>query len=410
MKWRLNLLWWIAAVLPAQTLPPGTLLLARTKAHLREEIAHLPDCSCLETIHRDYRPAGGRMRPLDTIRLEVLAAGNRELFASPGDRKFREGHPIEYAGSGVIGNGYFSLFLRDIATERGPSYEYRGVEPVDGRRLERYDYRLPQMISGHTISVNGVGGTVGMKGSFWVDAATFDLLRLEMHADEIPPNLPIAEADTSVTYARMKLGEREVLLPVNGEYRQLKFDGEESVNRIEFTHCRLFGAQSSIHFGAPGEAAPQAVREPQAELERALPAGLAVTIRLTAAVTDAMAVGEMVEGVVAGKVSYRGGVLIEDGAKVRGRVRRMDRPRDGEDYFVLGLEFTEIEGVGLRYRLWADLQDLDRATGVEMRLRNGGETIWLPDLPGVGCFFVRGRRVDLPKGFRMTWRTRAEGK
>src|ERR1035441_949250 len=34
-----------------QGLPPGTLLLARVKAHMREELARLPNCSCLETVH-----------------------------------------------------------------------------------------------------------------------------------------------------------------------------------------------------------------------------------------------------------------------------------------------------------------------------------------------------------------------
>jgi hypothetical protein len=53
----------------AQGLPPGTLLLARVKAHMREELARLPNCSCLETVQRDYQPAGGKLRPLDTIRL-----------------------------------------------------------------------------------------------------------------------------------------------------------------------------------------------------------------------------------------------------------------------------------------------------------------------------------------------------
>jgi hypothetical protein len=35
------------------------------------------------------------------------------------------------------------------------------------------------------------------------------------------------------------------------------------------------------------------------------------------------------------------------------------------------------------------------------------EVLYLPDLPGVGSFFVQARRLDLPPGFRTTWRTRA---
>src|SRR5437016_14616917 len=85
---------------PAQDLPQWVILLARVKAHLRQELARLTDCVCLETVRREYRPAGGRMRPLDTIRLEVLATGRREMFASPGDRKFKEDHPVRFTAGG----------------------------------------------------------------------------------------------------------------------------------------------------------------------------------------------------------------------------------------------------------------------------------------------------------------------
>src|ERR1019366_9048359 len=92
---------WAAA---AQGLPPGALLLARVKAHMRAELARLPNCSCLETVRRDRQPAGGTMRPLDTIRLEVLYSDRHELYASPGDRGFSDNQPVEFVGSGLIGD------------------------------------------------------------------------------------------------------------------------------------------------------------------------------------------------------------------------------------------------------------------------------------------------------------------
>jgi hypothetical protein len=77
-----------------------------------------------------------------------------------------------------------------------------------------------------------------------------------------------------------------------------------------------------------------------------------------------------------------------------------------------------------RYRFFADLEGTDGVPGLRQTirtrqqpekspLRGGGETIYsdeilfLPDLPGVGSFFVQARRLDLPPGFRMTWKTRA---
>jgi hypothetical protein len=109
---------------------------------------------------------------------------------------------------------------------------------------------------------------------------------------------------------------------------------------------------------------------------------------------------------------------------VRGRVRRLEWNEDKGGYFIVGLEFTDIEAGGTRYRFFADLQDMDRLPGVHQSIRtskqetyslpNGGggtitsgDILTLPDLPGVGSFFVQAKRLELPAGFRMTWKTRA---
>src|SRR5438105_2007556 len=138
-----------AVALPQDLLPPGVLLLSRVKRHVKEELARLPNISCLQTVQREYMPAGGKLRPLDTVRLEVLTNGSAELFAAPGERKFSENHPIQYVGSGVMGEGYFGLFLKQVLADGSISYEYKGEEDLASRRVARYDYRLPLMYSGY---------------------------------------------------------------------------------------------------------------------------------------------------------------------------------------------------------------------------------------------------------------------
>jgi hypothetical protein len=39
--------------------------------------------------------------------------------------------------------------------------------------------------------------------------------------------------------------------------------------------------------------------------------------------------------------------------------------------------------------------------------RDSHDVLFLSDLPGVGSFFVQARQLDLPPGFRTTWKTRA---
>src|ERR1019366_6254583 len=108
------------------------LLLARVKAHMRQELARLPNCSCLETVRRDYQPAGGTMRPLDTVRLEVLYSDHRELYASPGERGFVENQPIDFVGSGTIGNGHFAMFLSEVSGTIGNGHFAMFLSEVSG--------------------------------------------------------------------------------------------------------------------------------------------------------------------------------------------------------------------------------------------------------------------------------------
>jgi hypothetical protein len=149
-----------------------------------------------------------------------------------------------------------------------------------------------------------------------------------------------------------------------------------------------------------------------------------VVVKVSTRITEKTAVGALIEGVVDGNVLRKKTVLIPDGSPVRGRVRRLEWNPDKGGYYIVGLEFTDIEAAGKRYRFFADLEDMDRLPGLSQTIRtlkqetstqpDGArmnlattEILSLPDLPGVGSFFVQSPRLDLPPGFRMTWKTRA---
>jgi hypothetical protein len=408
-----------AVAFPQDLLPPGVLLLSRVKRHTAEELSRLPNISCLETVEREHQPPNGKFRTLDTVRLEVLTDGRKELYAAPGERKFSEQHPIQYVGSGVIGDGYFGMLLRVVLIDGSVSYEYKGEEDLAGRRTARYDWRLPLNQSGHVFRLQEGSGTVGMHGSFWADPEAYDVLRLEMNADDFPPTLPLTEAVTTINYARTSLSDAQAaLLPASGDFRMTHFSGESDHNHIEFTHCRLYGAQSTISFAAP-DAPPSA--EPARfgvssndDTLRPLPAGFQMAIKLSSRITAEAVVGSLIEGTVASIIAPKGVVSpIAPGARVRGRIRRMEQNAAPVPHSVVAIEFTEVEGNGIRYRFYADLMELDASAGATAELTvthaasgsTRGETYWLPKLPGVAAFFVRGAKLDLPAGFRTTWKT-----
>ncbi len=367
------------------------------------------------------------MHPLDTIRLEVLTDGHQELYASPGDRSFSARHPMSFAGSGMLSDGVFGQYMREILTSGYISNAYQGEEEIAGRRLARYDYRLPLLWSGQAIRTLEGSGKVGLHGSYWVDPRTYDVVRMELNADSIPPALPIAEWVTNIQYARTVVSHTlTVLLPESAEVRSERFNGEISVNRMEFTHCRTFSAETNVVFDAAA-AADQPARFGVSSVDdtlRPLPAGLQIAVKLRTRITDDMAVGQLIDGVVAGDVMAKRKPVIAAGSPVRGRIRRLERYTDPFPYFVVALEFTEVQAEGIRYRFYADPVDIQPIAGVEQKLwtedrsetakffdggsltRQRRENLFLYDLPGVVSFFFKATKLELPQDFRTVWKTR----
>ena len=418
----------------AQNLAPEVLLLARIKSHMREELSQLPNYTCLETITRFHKATAihSKMKPLDTVRLEILYSNHREWYGSPGGRSFSQNHPRGFVGSGMIGDGIFALTLANLFLTNGATFTYRGEEALRGRKAARYDFRLARLISGLQISLIGGSGTVGEEGSFWADLQSLDLLRLETRAAEIPPFLPLQEMTMNVNYARTRIGPHNVLLAQQADLHMFTLLGEENYDRFEFTHCRAFQAQSAIRFETELEDNP-AERPKTAggsdlavpsSADESVPALLRITVDLTTSVTEKDVVGTTIEGRVSGDVRRKGKIIIPNASVVRGRIRRLEHYQGG-GYFILGLEFTEVEANGRSLRFYADLlsiKSIDRRLAIRQtiseevvipfsstggpRLTTRTDTITLPELPGVASFFVRGATFTLPSGFRMIWRTR----
>ncbi|HEY3839374.1 MAG TPA: polymer-forming cytoskeletal protein, partial [Bryobacteraceae bacterium] len=127
-------------------------------------------------------------------------------------------------------------------------------------------------------------------------------------------------------------------------------------------------------------------------------------------VSDTDAVGSLIEGRVVGNVLSRGKVVIPDGATVHGRIRRLEHYQGNGNEFIVGLEFTELEGSGGPVRFYADLLSVQRSPQIRIKLTEtvmaGAENVTLHELPGVASFFVSGKTFRLPEGFGTVWRTR----
>jgi len=141
MRRALGLLFLAVFGLPSQDLPPGVLTLARIRARVGQALDQLPDCTCVETVDRSWKPAGRAIKPVDRVVLQVLFSGGEELFAAPGDTRW-EANPSAFLASGMMGDGLFALGLKIIFLNNVSVITYHGDESSAGRREARYDFSV----------------------------------------------------------------------------------------------------------------------------------------------------------------------------------------------------------------------------------------------------------------------------
>jgi hypothetical protein len=234
--------------------------LARFKEKVRQDMATIPNYTCLETIQRARRePHSHTFKPADTVRLEVSSVAGKELFAWPGSREFQDDEVTALVTSGTIGTGMFASFAQNLfVTDKG-TLQYGGAgEPgrTCFRPLRFSSQRMQE--SRWEIRANDADEIVAAKGTFWFDPVSLDLLRLDVHGESIPYRLRLAEAAVETSYARTHIGDADALLPKRSELTMTYFSGEANRAAIEFSQCRAYRSESTISFDAPPPSVPEA--------------------------------------------------------------------------------------------------------------------------------------------------------
>lgn len=263
IRWILGLL-----VLPfgtqSQTVEDPDQLLQRIRKRMLAHISQLSNYTCHEVIDRLERPINaGRLEHLDRLELEVAFVGNEELFSRPGEALFREREVHNIVTTGTIGNGAFGSHIETVLSGDAAALRYVGKSKADGHKTLRYDFSVPQVKSHFRVRHNSVEGIVGFKGSFWVDAETLDLVRVELKADDIPAYVEVNLVQESLHYKTMQIGGAEFVLPRNSQLSTSDWSGNYSLNMITLEKCREFSGESVVTYDVPAQGASADRQAPQ---------------------------------------------------------------------------------------------------------------------------------------------------
>lgn len=368
-------------------------LFARFQEKIREDLAQVVNYTCTETIRRTEHPPGTReFRELDTVRLEISHVNGRELFAWPGARQFSDAEIKTFMEGGTTATGAFEAAAHEIFASGAATFHYEGETHRGGRDAVEYEFELPAE-HGYKVNAAGVSGRVGMRGSFWFDPHSLDLIEIEQHGRAIPRGLALSDITVVISYARIPVSGTNALLPQRSAVELSSTNGSAGRNDTEFTKCHAYQTESTIRFDATPESIAEAAKLPAREAR--LPAGVLVPVVLETAVDfKTSAVGDPVTGKVKSDVKRNGEVVLPAGAVVSGRVRQLERRSFGQPYVVAGIELLTVEWAGKSADFYGELVDSDArrdvTAGYAMR--------------GRATFILRGKQWRIAPGLGILWR------
>jgi hypothetical protein len=374
---------------------------------MRDNQAHLPDYTCRLTIDRARGSEKAKhLNPVDSVHVEVGYVDGKEMYAWPGQKFAGKGLDEMISSGGMVATGDFALHVKSIFLSNAASFTFVGRTVREGHETIQFDYRIPKQKSRYVLRSGPVRqDIVGFHGTFWVNATTLLLDRLEIVLDDLPPASHLKRAGSTLNYAVARIGGADFLLPHSSDLYLVDFGGTENRNRTRFEQCHQYMGESVVSFADPAPA----VETPKVVTEIQLPAGLLIDTILKTTVEGSRAmIGDPIQAVVSRNVGRSGAVVIPKGAQVTGRITRIAQRNTGRVmYQVLGVRLTSIEFDDHRAELVAALESIGLATSqVTIAGQERGESGRRSDtVPGESVIFVKGNLLRIPSGAHMTWRT-----
>jgi len=233
---------------------PDTLL-RKIQTRTAEYLAQLPHYTCHEVINRLIQH-GGRFTHTDTVEIEVAFIGHQEFFARSGEDRFDERQIDRVVPHGTIGNGSFGSAVQVVFSPDVAQFHYVGSCNKEGHRTVRFNFKVPLEKSQFLVKHGGSQSLVPYEGTVWVDAATFDLVRVDLQVKHIPAYVGLRWIDERMHYEVMPIGGAPVLLPRKSELGVADESGNYGLNMVELRQCREFTSDSIVKYGAPVDDPP----------------------------------------------------------------------------------------------------------------------------------------------------------
>ncbi len=291
--------------------------------------------------------AGGPLHLIfeDRLRLAVAVADGKEIDSWASAGGFDSRSISKLVSNGPISTGAFGTVL--VAVFENPSAQYRfaGQRSADGRTLYTYTFDVPLEASTYRVETGSGWQKTAFHGSFDLDAATSELLRVMTETAGLPDGAQACRYRTAANYHEVPIGGGQYLIPIESAFDDVVANGSEDHSVLAFSACHEYSAESSLTFG---DAALPGAAQTGPKTEQALPAGLSLTLALTAVIdTRTAAAGDAVTARVTKAVRAPGSdqILVSAGAIAHGRILEMRHEIDTAQ-FVIAIRYDALEQNG----------------------------------------------------------------
>jgi hypothetical protein len=429
-----TILLWAACAAAGKAQQDPVELLTKIRHRVVDGISRLPRYMCTETVDRSSfrpnEPAGKHDRrscpePLDTaakprklqlfstdrLRLDVAIAGDSEMYSWVHEDQFGDRGLSDLVRQGATSTGEFSSYVRAIFGTTAASFSFKGESQWKGRKAFEFAFRVPLSRSGYSVSNKTLDRLTGYSGSFFADAETLDLLKLEIETDPLPPELGMCQVATVLDYTQVRMNHIDFLLPSEANMRIVEPDGSDSRNRSQFSGCHEFLGESKLIFDdrPAAEASVSAASAP--------PIGLAPGLKLDAILAQTVdptsaAAGDLVTGKLTRPVKDpSSNLLIPKGTELKGRILELRYSYSGAVAVLeFGLKWESFAWNGVSQPLNLLVKFAVPGSAKLPMIRSRWPDIdatFRPESPGVGYFVFPEAppKYKIPAGFETEWVT-----
>ncbi|HCC57366.1 MAG TPA: hypothetical protein DEQ47_08890 [Solibacterales bacterium] len=224
-------------------------VIADAREYARNYSSTLPDFICTQVTRRYYGQNGHENWHLnDTVTSTLTYFEQHENYKVKLVNNQIVDRPMEALG-GATSSGEFGTMLKQIFDERtGAEFHWDHWGTLRGHRVYVFNYHVEQGNSQWMLDYEHRERIQpAYEGLVYIDKETGKVLRITLHAVELPPSFPIQDAHTQLDYDYTKISGQNFLLPLVAQVR-MRHDNILTKNDNEFRMYRKYGVESSITF------------------------------------------------------------------------------------------------------------------------------------------------------------------